>query len=223
MLSSKNRHFQNFLCQTKRKSFFPVFETEALALKEINESQTIIVPKPIHWDKSPCTSFLVLEFIEEGSSNNTDGQRKMGEQLAAMHLVKKPFLDGLKIIVLVPPLSQTLDLMIGLHSTVNQDLVIKSSLAKQKEEKNLVEQKNLWKILNFFFEKYTPNPSLLHGDLWGGNKSFTKDGSPFIFDPATYYGDRETDLAFTYMFGGFSHAFYQGYQTVYPLDEGFSQ
>ena len=44
----------------------------------------------------------------------------------------------------------------------------------------------------------------------------------FIFDPATYYGDRETDVAFTYMFGGFSSAFYQGYQAVYPLDEGFS-
>ena len=26
---------------------------------------------------------------------------------------------------------------------------------------------------------------------------------PIYFDPASYYGDREADLAFTYMFGGF--------------------
>ena len=48
-----------------------------------------------------------------------------------------------------------------------------------------------------------------------------KKGMPFIYDPASYYGDRETDLAFTYMFGGFSSSFYQAYDSVYPLDPGF--
>tara|TARA_B100000161_G_scaffold154414_1_gene110010 strand:- start:1480 stop:2361 length:882 start_codon:yes stop_codon:yes gene_type:complete len=213
---------KTFFVKQNEKSFFPFFETEALALKEINESQTIIVPKPIHWDKSPCTSFLVLEFIEEGSSNDTDGQRKMGEQLAAMHLVKKPFFGWTKdnCIGATPQPNPRSDDWITFYR--ESRLGHQISLAKQKGKK-FSGAKKLMENLEFFFENYTPNPSLLHGDLWGGNKSFTKDGSPFIFDPATYYGDRETDLAFTYMFGGFSHAFYQGYQTVYPLDEGFSQ
>ena len=140
---------KTFFVKQNEKSFFPFFETEALALKEINESQTIIVPKPIHWDKSPCTSFLVLEFIEEGSSNDTNGQRKMGEQLAAMHLVEKPFLDGLKIIVLVPPHSQTLDLMTGLHFIVNQDLII-NSVWLSKKEKKFSGSKKLMENLEFF-------------------------------------------------------------------------
>jgi fructosamine-3-kinase len=67
--------------------------------------------------------------------------------------------------------------------------------------------------------------SLLHGDLWGGNKGFCKgdDGDtviPCIFDPATYYGDREADVAMTYLFGGFTSDFYTGYESVWPLPNG---
>ena len=61
---------------------------------------------------------------------------------------------------------------------------------------------------------HNPEPSLLHGDLWGGNKGFAKcddDIVPVIFDPATYYGDREADVAMTYLFGGFGSDFYEGY------------
>lgn len=43
-----------------------------------------------------------------------------------------------------------------------------------------------------------------------------------IFDPACYYGDRETDLAMTELFGGFSPDFYAAYQATYPLDQGYS-
>jgi fructosamine-3-kinase len=75
--------------------------------------------------------------------------------------------------------------------------------------------------INSFFTTYTPHPSLLHGDLWGGNAGYDRDGTPFLFDPASYYGDREADLAFTYMFGGFSSAFYDAYEKEYPVDPGF--
>uniref|UniRef100_A0A7S4AXP1 protein-ribulosamine 3-kinase n=1 Tax=Pseudo-nitzschia australis TaxID=44445 RepID=A0A7S4AXP1_9STRA len=67
--------------------------------------------------------------------------------------------------------------------------------------------------------------SIVHGDLWGGNKGFCKDNNtdgiaPAIFDPASYYGDREVDVAMTYVFGGFSGDFYDGYNSVWPLSEG---
>ena len=63
----------------------------------------------------------------------------------------------------------------------------------------------------------------MHGDLWSGNASFTAEGKPIIFDPACYYGDREVDLAMSQLFGGFPSAFYQGYQQIYPLNEGYEQ
>ena len=63
-------------------------------------------------------------------------------------------------------------------------------------------------------------PSLLHGDLWSGNFMADGRGVPFLIDPAVYYGDRETDLAMTRLFGGFPRAFYRAYQEEYPLRAG---
>jgi len=73
--------------------------------------------------------------------------------------------------------------------------------------------------LPMFFDGYDPGASLLHGDLWGGNWA-TSEGSPVIFDPAVYYGDRETDLAMTRLFGGFGRGFYEAYEASWPLEVG---
>jgi fructosamine-3-kinase len=76
--------------------------------------------------------------------------------------------------------------------------------------------------LTGFFAAYQPAPSLLHGDLWGGNWSCDGDGNPVLFDPAVYYGDRETDLAMTELFGGFDDRFYQSYGQAWTIDPGYS-
>jgi len=49
---------------------------------------------------------------------------------------------------------------------------------------------------------YHPEASLLHGDLWSGNRAADDQGQPVILDAAVYYGDREADLAMTELFGG---------------------
>lgn len=66
-------------------------------------------------------------------------------------------------------------------------------------------------------------PSLLHGDLWGGNVLHTQDGVPAIIDPAVYYGHREVDLAMTELFGGFRPEFYTAYDGVWPLQAGYRE
>jgi fructosamine-3-kinase len=72
-----------------------------------------------------------------------------------------------------------------------------------------------------FFTGGHPPPSLLHGDLWSGNAAALTDGTPVVFDPAVYYGDREADLAMTELFGGFPEAFYAAYREAWPLPDGF--
>jgi fructosamine-3-kinase len=64
---------------------------------------------------------------------------------------------------------------------------------------------------------------LVHGDLWSGNAAFLSTGQPVMLDPATYYGDREVDIAMTELFGGFPAAFYRGYQETWPLPPGYEQ
>jgi len=76
--------------------------------------------------------------------------------------------------------------------------------------------------LGAFFRGYAPAASLLHGDLWSGNAGTLGDGSPVVFDPAVYQGDREADLAMTELFGGFPRAFYAAYRDAWPLDAGYA-
>lgn len=70
---------------------------------------------------------------------------------------------------------------------------------------------------------HAPGPSLLHGDLWGGNAGFVAAGNPVLFDPAVYWGDHETDLAMTELFGGFPPDFYSAYLKIAPLAPGYAR
>ena len=70
---------------------------------------------------------------------------------------------------------------------------------------------------------HRPAASLLHGDLWGGNWLASSGGEPVLFDPAVYYGDRETDVAMTRLFGGFGAAFYRAYEAAAPLPPGWPE
>ena len=69
---------------------------------------------------------------------------------------------------------------------------------------------------------HAPAPSLVHGDLWGGNAGVLRDGRGLIIDPACWWADREVDLAMTHLFGGFGPTFYGGYEQEWPLASGAS-
>ena len=70
-----------------------------------------------------------------------------------------------------------------------------------------------------FFSSHRPVPSLLHGDLWGGNWAVDDARASRCFSiPRSYYGDREADIAMTRLFGGFGPRFYAAYQAEWPLD-----
>ena len=66
-------------------------------------------------------------------------------------------------------------------------------------------------------------PSLLHGDLWGGNILAIGAGEPALIDPSVYRGHREVDLAMSELFGGFDREFYDTYDTLRPLRPGYRE
>jgi len=64
-------------------------------------------------------------------------------------------------------------------------------------------------------------PSVLHGDLWSGNSTSDAEGQPVIIDPAAYFGWAEADLAMMVLFGSPGQQFWQAYQEMRPLEDGW--
>lgn len=66
-------------------------------------------------------------------------------------------------------------------------------------------------------------PALIHGDLWGGNVVAAAGGAPALVDPAVSFSDREAEIAFTELFGGFGPRFYAAYNAAWPLEPGYAE
>lgn len=64
-------------------------------------------------------------------------------------------------------------------------------------------------------------PSLLHGDLWAGNRIADSNGFSWLIDPAAHGGHREFDLSMMQLFGGYSAECFAAYSDSYPLAAGF--
>ena len=209
----------SFFLKQNDLGFHDFFEAEADALKEIEATSTVTVPEVIAFGITGQSSFLVLSFMEEGADSPAS-QAELGTQLARLHKIEQPFFGWHRdnCIGATPQPNPRCDDWVSFYT--NHRLAHQFDLAQNKGQR-FPGSPDLLENLSVFFANYSPPPALLHGDLWGGNASCDKQGTPFIYDPASYYGDRETDLAFTYMFGGFSNAFYQAYDAVYPLDPGF--
>ncbi|MBD2103886.1 fructosamine kinase family protein [Leptolyngbya sp. FACHB-261] len=200
-----------------------MFKAEAAGLNELAEAGVIRVPQVICWGTEADSAYLVLEYLELGSGKASSSE-ELGRQLARLHQVKGPCFGW------------HINNTIGATPQVNtysdkwtefwrqHRLGYQLSLAASKGHRGELQRKGerLLAELHKLFVDYSPDPVLLHGDLWSGNWGTDTQGNPVIFDPAVYYGDRETDLAMTELFGGFTAQFYRAYQAELPLDSGYS-
>ncbi|MDH3309415.1 MAG: fructosamine kinase family protein [Gammaproteobacteria bacterium] len=196
-----------------------MFEAEAEGLKEITQSRSVRVPQPVCAGTVGDSAYLVLEHLE---LSGADGRcfEQLGRELAQMHrATQKQFGWRLDNTIGSTPQINTPDTD-WVQFWREHRLGFQLDLAA-RHGRNLMRQgERLMADLGEFFRRYQPTPSLLHGDLWGGNVSAAGE-RPVIFDPAVYYGDREADLAMTELFGGFSSRFYQAYQEAWPLEAGY--
>jgi len=219
LFQSKNaRYFVKF----NRAELVEMFAAEFAALTEIVQTKTVKVPAPITYGQTEHESFIVLEFVELKRASS-QSERLLGEQLAKLHLQKQPFF-GWQINNTIGSTPQpNLRSENWLDFWREQRLDFQLKLAAQKGYGSQLQSlgKKLSERLEDFFTDYTPQPSLLHGDLWGGNAAATPENQPIIFDPASYYGDRETDLAMTELFGGFGRDFFAAYNDIWQLDAGY--
>lgn len=225
-----------YFCKSARNKY-NMLMAEYLGVQEMADTKTIRVPTPIAFGQHEQTgqAFAIFEYLEfvSGGAGGKKGKKnhhyELGVQLAKMHRHVSESGFGFHVDNTIgatpqpnlPWMDNWADFWIEhrlghmLHLTGNvryNDKKIEQLKAKTRD----------------LISHHNPQPSLLHGDLWGGNKGFCKkrDGGngnvivPVIFDPATYYGDREADIAMTYLFGGFNADFYKGYEMEWELPEG---
>jgi fructosamine-3-kinase len=64
-------------------------------------------------------------------------------------------------------------------------------------------------------------PTLVHGDLWTGNRLVDVHGRNWLVDPSAYWGHREADLAMMLLFGGFGEECLAAYAAEHPLAPGW--
>lgn len=236
-ISSSSRAY---FAKINQASQVAMFEAEALGLQQMRETQTIRVPEPICWGTEGNWAYIVLEWLDLGSRGGDSAWEEMGRKLAQMHKYTPPS----------PPLLRGREkanstLLRGCfgwdrNNTIGSTVQINNWTATWTQfwaEHRIGSQLKLAKSRGGHFSQgerlleeipellagYEPEPSLVHGDLWGGNAGVTSAGEPVIFDPATYWGDREVDLAMTELFGGFPAQFYRGYNQVWQLDSGYEK
>jgi len=196
-------------------------EAEAAALRELAAADAVRVPAVLGFGTSGGQAILALEWIEFGSAR-TSTEARLGEQLARLHRTKAA-LFGWHRDNTIGATPQCNDLTTDwVEFFAQRRLGFQIDLAERSGHGGswLEQGRLLCDRLGALFAGYSPLPSLLHGDLWGGNWAADASGAPVIFDPATYYGDREADLAMTHLFGGFGREFYAGYERAWPLDRG---
>jgi fructosamine-3-kinase len=203
---------------------FPgMFQAEASGLSLLRNSNSMTVPFPLHNGNAGPFQFLLLEFIREGRKTG-DYWAKFGSCLADLHR-RSAHTFGLDHNNYIGSLSQRND-----QSTSWIDFFVNCRLKAQVElarAHNKIDD-GLHKKFERFFDRLPSlltlePPSLLHGDLWGGNLLVDADGNPCLIDPAVYYGHREVDLAMTQLFGGFDPEFLECYHAEFPLAPGYRE
>ncbi|GMG62703.1 fructosamine kinase family protein [Tetragenococcus halophilus] len=209
------------LRQPKRSADF--YQGEIAGLKAFEEAN-VTAPRVIANGQIEGDAYLLISFLNQGSGKQSD----LGRLVAKMHQHYSP--NG-KFGFDQPSTGSDLtydnawcdtwrELFVDQRMDALANELLRKNLWHKKEEQ---QYQKVRQVMNEELSQHQSKPSLLHGDLWGGNHMFLQDGSPALFDPDALYGDREFDLGVSLVFNAFNDNFYQAYQEVYPLDASYEQ
>lgn len=210
---------ESYFVKLNSVSKMEMFAAEAAGLKALGSTRTIRVPAPIAYGSFEDKAYMILEALQFGGRGDW---REMGQHLARLHRCTAEYFGWERdnTIGSTPQYNEQTDRWADFFRDYRLDFQLK--LARRNGFR-FEQTERLLELIPNILEGHTPEPSLLHGDLWSGNAGFLRNGTPVIYDPACYYGDRETDLAFSEYFGGFPSDFYEGYQDEWPLAKGYER
>lgn len=205
-----------------------LFNYESDGLRILASTNTVRVPRVHGYGENDGSTpaFILLEWLE---GCETRDQATLGEQLAALHRSQD-------ILPNPPRYGFAYDNYLGSTLQLNPfetdwptffiEHRIKPlmMLCQQRGRISPERRHRLDKLLAHLpdlLNGVNRCPSLIHGDLWAGNVIACGDNLALI-DPAVSFSDREAELAYTQLFGGFTARFYQAYQAVWPLEPGYA-
>ncbi|MBF9000515.1 fructosamine kinase family protein [Vibrio nitrifigilis] len=213
---------ERYFVKTNEREFLPHYLAEEASLKLLKETRTVFVPEVVLTGQSKQHSFIILNYLPTHSLEDTHYSREFGIQLAHLHKWGEQkqfgFDEDNYIGTTIQPNAWTNKWSVFF---AEQRIGWMLQLLKEKGLE-LVDIPTFVSLVQEKLSHHDPRPSLLHGDLWSGNAGQC-DFGPVCYDPASYWGDRECDLAMTELFGGFHTTFYEGYESVWPLDNGYYQ
>ncbi|NPA46449.1 MAG: fructosamine kinase family protein [Chlorobi bacterium] len=200
-----------------------MFEKEARGLQLLRSTGNVHVPETIDKGVIGHTAFLVLEFIEKGEKP-AGFWEQFGSEIAGMHRQTQRYygLDEDNYIGSLLQINKQDSSWVNFFIQNRLRYQLKLATNKGIVSGNILEKfERLFDMLHGLFPIEFPH--LIHGDLWSGNFLCSREGHPYIFDPAVYYGNREMDLAMTRLFGGFDQAFYDAYLEAFPLQPDWEE
>jgi len=200
-----------------------MFTKEANGLNELSKANAIRIPKVLSFNKD----YILLEYISGGNKKKIFFE-EFGRSFAILHKFHSEYFGFYE------------DNYIGSNPQINnadekeksdwvqfyfnKRILFQLELAEKLGNSTTELRKGISKLeekIENILTGSAEKPSLLHGDLWGGNYMIDETGSAVLIDPAVYYGHREADLGMTKLFGGFNSEFYTAYNDTFPLSDGY--
>ncbi len=198
------------------------FLAEAEGLAALRETKRVRVPELIDCGSDEEHAWIVLERLDLAPLTRASGIA-LGRALAQMHRATAPQFgwphdNFIGLGYQENALSDSWTLFYAKRRLLPQ---LRRARENGMDRQLVAQGERVAESVAAFFVDGHPKPSLLHGDLWSGNAGMLPDGTPAIYDPAVYYGDREADVAMAELFGGFPESFYVAYREAWPLSAGF--
>ena len=203
------------------------FAAEKTGLEAVRQTGTIHVPEVLSSGISGRHAYLVMEYLDAGPKKVAYWER-FGRELAAMHRADPSgwtpggcfgFTEN-NYIGAGKQINTICDSWLEFFRSQRLEVQFKRALHYFDAGSRKAMQSLLDHLDRYLTEP--EYPSLLHGDLWGGNFVTGPDGFAWLIDPAVYVGHAEADLAMTELFGGFSPAFYDAYKEANPIESGYA-